>query len=46
MAFTADTTRSPFRPAALERLNNPEQLDRLLTVTSARSWIAAFVIAR
>ena len=35
--------KSPFRQAALARLNNPEQLDRLLTVTSARSWIAAVV---
>ena len=35
--------KSPFRQAALARLNNPEQLDRLLTVTSARSWVA-FVV--
>ncbi|HEX5454132.1 MAG TPA: NHLP bacteriocin system secretion protein [Stellaceae bacterium] len=35
--------KSPFRQAALARLNNPEQLDRLLTVTGARSWIAFIV---
>jgi HlyD family secretion protein len=44
MAFASEPTeKSPFRAAALARLNNPEQLDRLLTVTSARSWIALIV---
>lgn len=28
-----------FRKVALERLSSPEQLDRLLQVTSARSWL-------
>lgn len=28
-----------FRKVALERLSSPEQLDRLLRVTSARSWL-------
>lgn len=29
-----------FRATALDQLSSPEQLDRLLTVTTARSWIA------
>jgi biotin carboxyl carrier protein len=29
-----------FRPAALERLSSPEQLDRLLPITSPRGWVA------
>ena len=29
-----------FRKVALERLSSPEQLDQMLTVTPARSWIA------
>ena len=29
-----------FRKKALERLQSPEQLDQLLTVTSTRSWLA------
>ncbi len=29
-----------FRKVALERLSSPEQLDQLLTVTPARSWVA------
>lgn len=29
-----------FRKAALDRLSSPEQLDRLVTITSPRSWIA------
>ncbi len=33
-----------FRKVALERLSSPEQLDQLLQVTSARSWIALFAI--
>lgn len=35
----------PFRRAALERINSPEQLDRLLTVTTAQSWIALTAVA-
>src|SRR5271156_521430 len=33
------------RQAAIERVNDPEQLDRLLTVTSARGWIALTAVA-
>lgn len=41
MTFPSESQpKSPFRQAALTRLNNPEQLDRLLTVTTPRSWIA------
>ena len=29
-----------FRKSALEKLSSPEQLDRLMTVTSPRAWIA------
>jgi len=29
-----------FRKAALDRLSSPDQLDRLVTITSTRSWIA------
>lgn len=29
-----------FRKAALDRLSNPEQLDRALTVTTAKGWLA------
>jgi HlyD family secretion protein len=29
-----------FRKVSLERLSSPEQLDRTLTVTPTRSWIA------
>jgi HlyD family secretion protein len=36
---------STFRQAALDRVNNPEQLDRLLTVTTPRSWIALAAVA-
>jgi HlyD family secretion protein len=32
--------RSIFRRAALDRLSNPEQLDRLMQVTDPRGWIA------
>src|SRR5437660_9580673 len=32
--------RQIFRKAALERLSSPEQLDRLMQVTSPRAWIA------
>jgi hypothetical protein len=35
----------PFRQAAVERVNNLEQLDGLLTVTTPRSWIALSAIA-
>src|SRR6185503_6176187 len=34
------TPQPLFRPAALERLSTPEQLDRLVTLTSMRSWLA------
>ncbi len=34
-----------FRKTALDRVNSPEQLDRLLTVTTARSWLALTAIA-
>ncbi len=33
-----------FRQAALERLSSPEQLDRLLTLTSPRSWLALIAL--
>jgi len=32
--------RPIFRQAALERLSNPEQLDRLMRVTNPRGWVA------
>src|SRR6516225_5616548 len=32
--------RQIFRPAALERMSSPEQLDRLMQVTSPRGWVA------
>ncbi|OGB53346.1 MAG: NHLP bacteriocin system secretion protein [Burkholderiales bacterium RIFOXYD12_FULL_59_19] len=32
--------RSLFRQAALERMSSPEQLDRLLTITDTRGWLA------
>lgn len=32
--------RSIFRQTALDRLSSPEQLDRLMTVTDPRGWIA------
>jgi hypothetical protein len=32
--------RRIFRPAALERMSSPEQLDRLMPVTSPRGWVA------
>jgi HlyD family secretion protein len=35
---------SPFRKAALDRLASPEQLDRMVTVTSARGWLALLVL--
>jgi len=34
-----------FRPAALERLSNPERLDSLTTVTTPRGWLALIAIA-
>lgn len=34
-----------FRQTALERLSTPDQLDRLVTLTSPRSWIAVATIA-
>jgi HlyD family secretion protein len=45
---TPQTESAPsiiFRQAALDRVNSPEQLDRLLTVTTARNWIALIAIA-
>ena len=33
-----------FRKAALERLSSPEQLDRLVTVTSPKAWIALVML--
>ena len=33
-------TASPFRKSAVDRLSSPEQLDRLLVVTSSRLWAA------
>lgn len=33
-----------FRQVALDRLSSPEQLDQLLTVTSARTWVAMAAI--
>jgi multidrug efflux pump subunit AcrA (membrane-fusion protein) len=32
--------REIFQPKALDRLSSPEQLDRLMTVTSPRAWLA------
>ncbi len=37
-------THPLFRKRALEKLQAPEQLDQLLTVTSPRSWLALFAI--
>jgi hypothetical protein len=46
MSPQSDRAQSgPFRQAALERTNDLEQLDGLLTVTTARSWIALAAIA-
>jgi HlyD family secretion protein len=33
-----------FRAAALERLSSPERLDRLVTLTSPRSWLALIAL--
>ena len=33
-----------FRKAALDRLSSPEQLDRLVTVTSPQTWVALLAI--
>jgi HlyD family secretion protein len=35
---------SPYRKAALAKLSSPEELDRLVTVTSSRSWIALLTL--
>ena len=32
--------REIFQPQALDRLSSPEQLDRLMTVTNPRAWLA------
>lgn len=34
------STQGIFRAAALERLSSPDRLDRLVTLTSPRSWLA------
>lgn len=33
-----------FRKAALERLSSPEQLDRLVTITSPKTWVALLMV--
>src|SRR2546422_381673 len=33
-----------FRAAALERLSSPEQLDRLVTITGPRTWLALLAL--
>ncbi|ACV61831.1 secretion protein HlyD family protein [Desulfofarcimen acetoxidans DSM 771] len=38
-------TQGLFRKVALDRLSSPEQLDRLITVTTTRSWFALLAIA-
>ena len=38
-------TDAIFRKAALERLSSPEQLDRLVTLTSPVGWLALLAIA-
>jgi HlyD family secretion protein len=40
-----ESATGTFRPAALESSSSPQQLDSLLTVTTARSWIALTTIA-
>ncbi len=35
--------RNIFRQAALDRMSSPEQIDRLVTITDARGWIALAV---
>ncbi len=37
--------RQIFRQAALDRLASPEQLDRLVTITDTRAWVALSVCA-
>ncbi|WP_306602815.1 NHLP bacteriocin system secretion protein [Azonexus sp.] len=37
--------RQIFRQAALDRLSSPEQLDRLLTLTDTRGWVALAICA-
>lgn len=34
-----------FRQSALDRLSSPEQLDRLITLTKPRDWLAAIALA-
>lgn len=36
--------RSIFRAVSLERLSSPDQLDRLLTVTDSKTWMAQFAL--
>ncbi len=38
-------TTQLFRQAALDRLSSPEQLDRALTVTTSKTWLALAAIA-
>ncbi len=45
MTLQPESAHSPFRKAALDRINSPEQLDHLLTVTTPRSWIALTAVA-
>ena len=37
--------RSIYRPAALERLSSPEQLDQVMRVTGSRSWLILAAVA-
>lgn len=37
------SARQLFRQAVLDRMSSPEQLDRLLTITDTRGWIALLV---
>jgi hypothetical protein len=41
----AKKTRSIFRKQALERLESPEQLDRLIRITNPRGWLALIGLA-
>jgi HlyD family secretion protein len=38
-------TQNIFRQSALDRLSSPEQLDRVITITAPRDWLAAAVLA-
>src|SRR5258708_2827090 len=41
----ASASNRIFRQAALDRLSSPDQLDRLVTVTSPAGWIALAALA-